>query len=641
MNKKLFLFLFAAFATLFTLEAATSDWLKNVSVSPKHANLNYNGELEIYYDLPDTDSVDEVYLVISTGSGDYTIEASGVDSGFATVNNLIKLSGLDFYNTLKNNRDLESDDKSALDGTYTVDLVVKLDGSSSGNDEKNDDDEENDDDDSGSSSSSSKPASVSKSLSILFDNKPPKAPSTIEIEGGNGSMLIRVAPPSTADGSKKEQIGKYHAIITGTFKHNGSEKEATLEFESEVDSDSYAKIWEFTVKGKDGYAFINNDENDPEKAYKVEVYAEDLAGNFDENATIALDASAVTTFGFWSNYASKGGKDDGGFCFVATACFGSYFHPAVELLRNFRDFFLSSFALGRSFIGAYYRYGSYPAEIIKGSPLLKSLSRTALMPLIAVAWFLTNPAGRIFGILWLSLVLFIILKPRRRGVAVLFVFFALLLGAGDLQAKSKKNSVHGEFSFTNSFYYPKEIDSEFSDGSPFKDVAGSEMRYLPSLTCGFAVPVAEKYIRWSFVGGIGYTRFKGRALQSDGTRTKDRTTMHFIPLMAETKLRPVYSFPLYPVVSIGIDYFTWWIREKGKTAQSGGTFGFHGTVGLKVSLNWIDPDSAKKMEDGGITDTALFVDYRFEKIDDFGKSTSFDLSDMSSHRFEFGIVFEF
>jgi len=638
MNKKFFLFLLIFTAALFSLEAATSDWLKNVSVSPKHGNLNYNGELEIYYDLPDVDSVREVYLVISTDGADYTVEASGVDSDFTSVNNMIKLSGLDFYNTLKKHKDSDSDEKSVFDGKYSVDLVVKLDGSSSGNDEKNDDDEDNDDD---SGSSSSKPASVSKSLSILFDNKPPKAPSTIEIEGGDGSMLIRVAPPSTADGSSKEQVGRYHAVISGTFMHNGSEKEATLEFESEVDPDSYAKIWEFTVKGKDGYAFVNNDENDPEKAYKVDVYAEDLAGNFDENATIGVDASAVTTFGFWSNYVSKGGKDDGGFCFVATACFGSYFHPAVELLRNFRDFFLSSFALGRSFIGAYYRYGSYPAEIIKGSPLLRSVSRTALMPLIAAAWFITDPAGRLFGALWLTLMLFILLKPRKRGVAVIFLFLALVLGANDLQAKPRKHSIHGEFSFTSSFYYPQEIDSEFSAGQPFKDIAGSELRYLPSLTYGFAVPVAEKYIRWSFVGGIGYTRFKGRALQSDGTRTKDRTTMHFIPLMAETKLRPVYSFPLYPVVSIGLDYFTWWVRDKGKTTQSGGTFGFHGTVGLKISLNWIDPSSAKKMADGGITDTALFVDYRFEKIDDFGKSKSFDLSDMSKHRFEFGIVFEF
>lgn len=634
MNKKLFLFIFAVFAAVLQLEAATSDWLKNVSVSPKHGNLNYDGELEIYYDLPDVDSVNKAYLVISTDAGDYTVEASGVDSDFASVNNLIKLSGLDFYNTLKKNKNIQSDEKSALDGKYSVDLVVKLDGTGG-----DDDDEDNDDDDSGSSSS--KPASVSKSLSVTFDNMPPKAPSTIEIEGGDGSMLIRVAPPSTADGSSKDPVGRYHAVITGTFKHNGSEKEATLKFESEVDPDSYAKIWEFTVESKDGYAFINNDENDPDKAYKVEVYAEDLAGNFDESATIGVDASAVTTLGFWSNYVSKGGKDDGGFCFVATACFGSYFHPAVELLRNFRDFFLSSFALGRSFIGAYYRYGSYPAEIIKGSPLLRSLTRTVLMPLIAVAWFLTDPAGRIFGIFWLALMLFILLKPKRRGVAVMFIFFALVLGANDLQAKPKKHSVHGEFSFTNSFYYPKEIDSEFGEGQPFRDVAGSQMRYLPSLTYGFAVPVAENYIRWSFVGGIGYTRFKGTALQSDGTKSKDRSTMHFIPLMAETKLRPVYSFPLYPVISVGLDYFTWWVRDKGKTTQSGGTFGFHGTVGLKVSLNWIDPSSAKKMADGGITDTALFVDYRFEKIDDFGKSKSFDLSDMSVHRFEFGIVFEF
>ena len=388
-------------------------------------------------------------------------------------------------------------------------------------------------------------------------------------------------------------------------------------------------------KGKDGYEFINNDKGSSSRAYTVEVVAEDLAGNSDETATISVDASAVTTYGFWSNYKSQGGKDDGGFCFVATAGFGSYFHPSVELLREFRDSVLANFNFGKKFIAAYYKYGNYPAEIIKNSPILRAASRTALMPLVITAWFFTTILGRILMISWLILVAFFTVKSGRK--AFLALFFVLLLAVPFQDLSAKGNSIHGEASFTNLFYYPQ-IDGEIN-GTPFKDVAGSQLRWLPSFTFGLAIPT--EYIRITFIGGIGYTRFKGHAMRSDGSKSSDRTTMHFLPLKAELKLRPVYDFPLYPYIAGGIDYYPWWVRDGGSTTENGGTFGLHGTVGLMFSLNWLDPSSSKKMKENGVVNTCLFVGYKFEKINDFWREKSFDLSNKMKNNFEFGIVFEF
>jgi len=604
------------------------SYITNVETEPGHANMNFKGSLKFYYDLPKPDLVKKAYLQLEIDGETKTFDTTVEDSGFLSIDNSLSLAGEELYNAIKNIRSLEdSDDKSAADGTYNIKVRVELD-----NSKKNDDDDEEDDDD---DNTGSIPEYAEKTIAVTFDNKPPKAPSSVEVEGGNRQMLIRVAPPSTEDGKSKEKIGKYHAKVTGIFKSDDAETQTALEFDSIVDSDSYNQIWEFTVKGKDGYEFINNDEGSSSRAYTVEVTAEDLAGNSDDSASISVDASAVTTYGFWSNYKSQGGKDDGGFCFVATAGFGSYFHPSVELLRNFRDSVLSKFELGKRFIAAYYKYGSYPAEIIQDSAFLRAASRTLLLPLVVTAWFFTTFLGRILMISWLVLFAFFAFKSSRK--ALVSIFFVLLLTVPFQDLSAKGNSIHGEASFTNLLYYPQ-IDGEIN-GTPFKDVAGSQLRWLPSFTFGLAIPT--EYIRITFIGGIGYTRFKGRAMRSDGSKSTDRTTMHFLPLKAELKLRPVYDFPLYPYIAGGIDYYPWWVRDGGSTTENGGTFGLHGTVGMMLSLNWLDPSSSKKMKENGVVNTCLFVGYKFEKINDFWRDKSFDLSNKMKNNFEFGIIFEF
>jgi|TARA_B100000965_G_scaffold365127_1_gene349389 hypothetical protein len=61
-------------------------------------------------------------------------------------------------------------------------------------------------------------------------------------------------------------------------------------------------------------------------------------------------------------------------CFVATAVFNDYDHPIVLELRGFRDNYLSKRFWGKSFIKTYYKYGPYPARLIKKSFLLRKFS---------------------------------------------------------------------------------------------------------------------------------------------------------------------------------------------------------------------------------------------------------------------------
>lgn len=61
-------------------------------------------------------------------------------------------------------------------------------------------------------------------------------------------------------------------------------------------------------------------------------------------------------------------------CFIASAAMGSFNHPVVVLLREFRDTWLLQRYMGRIFIGYYYIFGPYLAKFIERSILLKRLS---------------------------------------------------------------------------------------------------------------------------------------------------------------------------------------------------------------------------------------------------------------------------
>ena len=75
-------------------------------------------------------------------------------------------------------------------------------------------------------------------------------------------------------------------------------------------------------------------------------------------------------------------------CFIATAAFGYYDAPQVQLLRDFRDRYLLNHSPGRWFVKQYYAYGPKAARYINLHPEWKPAVRVALLPLIAVAWVL-------------------------------------------------------------------------------------------------------------------------------------------------------------------------------------------------------------------------------------------------------------
>lgn len=103
-----------------------------------------------------------------------------------------------------------------------------------------------------------------------------------------------------------------------------------------------------------------------------------VAFGTDGTATAVTEPKAAAPF---APAAAGGG---GGGCFIATAAYGSYLHPQVQLLRDFRDSYLLTNAPGRAFVSFYYRLSPPVADYIAQHETLKLLVRLLLTPLILI-----------------------------------------------------------------------------------------------------------------------------------------------------------------------------------------------------------------------------------------------------------------
>jgi hypothetical protein len=91
-----------------------------------------------------------------------------------------------------------------------------------------------------------------------------------------------------------------------------------------------------------------------------------------------------------------GGSGSRSLCFIATAAYKSPLHPAVRLLRDFRDKRLLTNGLGRAFVSSYYKWSPATARIISRSALLRFVVRIFLLPIIGAAALILGlgwPAG--------------------------------------------------------------------------------------------------------------------------------------------------------------------------------------------------------------------------------------------------------
>jgi len=96
------------------------------------------------------------------------------------------------------------------------------------------------------------------------------------------------------------------------------------------------------------------------------------------------------------------GDDDDGWCFIATATYGSGMAGEVQILRKFRDNFLMNSAPVRSFVRFYYRVSPPVADFIGRHESLRLATCWSLMPLVGVSW-LTMQIGPVATLVLVAL----------------------------------------------------------------------------------------------------------------------------------------------------------------------------------------------------------------------------------------------
>ena len=197
-------------------------------------------------------------------------------------------------------------------------------------------------------------------------------PSTIEIQlyhfsGVQAGLSLNQAPTASFTASPTSGNAPLTVNFDGTAS---SDPDGTI--------DSYA--WDF------GDGNTGSDQTPIHEYTSAGTYTVTLTVTDNQSATgTATDTITVTT-----PPSGNGGGGGGGGCSIATAVFGSHMEPHVKVLREFRDRFLLTNTVGKTFVRFYYTYSPPIADFIAKHAGLRAMVRLSLLPIVGVSWVALN-----------------------------------------------------------------------------------------------------------------------------------------------------------------------------------------------------------------------------------------------------------
>ena len=224
-----------------------------------------------------------------------------------------------------------------------------------------------------------------------WDYEAPTPPSEVTVSEGEGNLKV-----DWTDKSNSDDV---------TYHIYWDQEKFTI---ADLDAVSKKKDLTATSYTITGLALGNE--------YFVGVVAVDEFDNESELSTL-VSATPVNVDDFWEQYKDNGGGETGGFCFVATAAWGSPLAPKVMILRSFRDRILLSTAFGRALVDTYYVEGPSLARLIRDRPALRAAARFLLWPVVGMAWLAieVGPAAPPLLLLSLAALALALVARRRRN----------------------------------------------------------------------------------------------------------------------------------------------------------------------------------------------------------------------------------
>jgi hypothetical protein len=245
-----------------------------------------------------------------------------------------------------------------------------------------------------------------------------------------------------------------------------------------------------------------------------------------------------------------------GGCFIATAVFGSYNHPAVKVFRKFRDAYLLTNSFGKKFVALYYKYSPDVADMIKESPILKIIFMLILFPL-TILCFLVIKIGVPY-ILLLSVFSILILKYKPIRISLIFLF--LFTGISVAQESNTIGIKAG-------YFLPS---SQLQNDIYKKNSAMGTLFYDRRLFQNTSIDIEG-----------GYIEKIGEAITQSGNITKSKTQLILAPISSSLKLNIKFNSFIESSMGGGLDY--WYYKETtSKNSYEGMVGGYHGKVGIRL-----------------------------------------------------------
>ncbi len=419
---------------------------------------------------------------------------------------------------------------------------------------------------------------------------------------------------------------------------------------------------------------ITNLEN--KVTYYVAVRTVDEAGNVGALSKVQ-SAQPIDLIDFYEAYRQAGGKDKGfsggGYCFIATAAYGTYDDKYVKILRDFRDRILLTNDLGQAFVVWYYRHSPPWANWLRHSPIARRITQILLLPLIIFAAFFVR-LSPFFQFLFFSLLLLLLFRrflPKRWWRTPTFLGLIFLLFALPTQARAEEESSASPRNFGFELRlgpYSPQIDSEGNMGhnKPYESYFGTLPQFY--VESSFEWLFFKDFGTLGLTASVGFTWAQGEAKMTNTlkqplvvpssqslqttettTTTEDKkdtneTGLWIVPFRLGLAYRfdyltERYGFPIVPYIRAGLDYFLWWITDSNGSIASykegdsssnaiGGRLGVHFAFGIQLLLDIFDPTAARTFDvESGVNHTYLFAEWNITQFGLF--SQGLNLSDSS------------